>query len=217
MITALRRRWPLGVAIAFAALFIAGQLVVPAPPDLHATGEQIIAYYRDHHTALRVSVWLTTLAGVPFAVLVAWFRQQVRGAGRDVVLLGGAAIAIETAILTWVNAGLALHPDSLDPRTARALADIVAYYGPVLTISVILLAAPLGWTATRTDSLLPTWLGALTAVLVVEQAIETVTIFGTSGFIAPGGPMNLLLGAGLFIAWAIAAAAALPSRLPPRT
>jgi len=27
--------------------------------------------------------------------------------------------------------------------------------------------------------------------------IETVTIFGRSGFIAPGGPMNLQLGAGL--------------------
>jgi hypothetical protein len=34
---------------------------------------------------------------------------------------------------------------------------------------------------------------------VVEQLVETVTVFGRKGFTAPGGPMNLLLGAGLFL------------------
>jgi len=44
---------------------------------------------------------------------------------------------------------------------------------------------------------LPRWLGAIAAVALVEQLIETVTIFGSHGFIAPGGPMNIYLGAGL--------------------
>jgi hypothetical protein len=38
---------------------------------------------------------------------------------------------------------------------------------------------------------------AIAAVALVEQLIETVTIFGSHGFIAPGGPMNIYLGAGL--------------------
>ena len=41
------------------------------------------------------------------------------------------------------------------------------------------------------------WLGVVAAIAIVEQAVETVTIFGTHGFTAPGGPMNLILGAGL--------------------
>ena len=35
------------------------------------------------------------------------------------------------------------------------------------------------------------------ALAVAEQLIETITIFGRHGFIAPGGPMNIYLGAGL--------------------
>ena len=38
----------------------------------------------------------------------------------------------------------------------------------------------------------------MTGIALVEQLIETVTIFGRLGFNAPGGPMNVYLGAGLF-------------------
>jgi len=37
----------------------------------------------------------------------------------------------------------------------------------------------------------------LRAVALAEQTIETVTIFGQDGFTAPGGPMNVYLGAAL--------------------
>src|SRR5437763_6923153 len=37
------------------------------------------------------------------------------------------------------------------------------------------------------------WLGIVTLVALLEQLIETVTLFGNRGFIAPGGPMNLFL------------------------
>jgi hypothetical protein len=35
----------------------------------------------------------------------------------------------------------------------------------------------------------------------MEQAIETVTIFGTTGFTEPGGAMNFDLGGTLTYAW----------------
>ena len=37
----------------------------------------------------------------------------------------------------------------------------------------------------------------------VEQGVETITVFGESGFIAPGGAMNLYLGGVLGMAWVI--------------
>ncbi len=40
-------------------------------------------------------------------------------------------------------------------------------------------------------------------VFFVEQAIETVTVFGTSGFLAPGGAMNLYLGGAIGMAWVV--------------
>lgn len=42
------------------------------------------------------------------------------------------------------------------------------------------------------------------AVAFGEQAVETITIFGSTGFTEPGGPMNVMLGAGLVAAWLIA-------------
>jgi hypothetical protein len=44
---------------------------------------------------------------------------------------------------------------------------------------------------------LPRWLGFVAAVALAEQLVETITIFGRHGFIAPGGAMNVDLGAGL--------------------
>jgi hypothetical protein len=44
-------------------------------------------------------------------------------------------------------------------------------------------------------------LTVLGVIAFVEQAIETITVFGTHGFIAPGGDMNLLLGAALTAVW----------------
>ena len=43
----------------------------------------------------------------------------------------------------------------------------------------------------------------LGAIAFAEQAVETITVFGTHGFTAPGGDMNILLGAGLTLAWLI--------------
>jgi hypothetical protein len=85
---------------------------------------------------------------------------------------------------------------------------VSAYFGPVLTVSIVLLIAPIGLAAWRGDGGFPRWLAWFTGVFALEQSIETITVFGKRGFIAPGGPMNFVLGAGLFVAWVIAAGAA---------
>lgn len=204
------RRWPLFAAIGFALLFAVGQVIVPAPPHVTDSGEKVVAYYRDHAAGVRLALWLTALAGLVFVPLVAWMRTRLRGIGRDVFLIGAATIVIETGVLTWLVAALALHADQMEPHTARLVADIGSYYGPGLTLAVTFLAAPIGWAALR-EGAFPRWVGWLSVVLVAEQLIETVTIFGKRGFIAPGGPMNLMLGAGLFIVWFVATAASTPA------
>ncbi|HMC72198.1 MAG TPA: hypothetical protein VKJ07_23775, partial [Mycobacteriales bacterium] len=116
---------------------------------------------------------------------------------RDVFLFGAIAFAAETAVQGWLWAGLALHPGSLTGDNARLVLDIALYWGPVLTGAVITMLAPVAVAALTRVTRLPRWVGIVAAVAVVEQLVETLTIFGHKGFFAPGGPMNLDVGAGI--------------------
>ena len=91
-----------------------------------------------------------------------------------------------------------LHASSLDPATARVLADIASMWGPLMTVAALMLAGPVIWAARH--GRFPHWLGVVAAVFAVEQLIGLLTIIGPPGsFIAPGGPMTVYLGGGLFL------------------
>ena len=81
--------------------------------------------------------------------------------------------------------------------------------------SVTMMAAPT-WLALRGEAGLPRWLGVVGLVACTEQLVETITIFGSSGFTEPGGAMNLQLGATLVGIWLVAFAvwAGLRGRFP---
>jgi hypothetical protein len=119
-------------------------------------------------------------------------------------VIGGIAILISSAVQSWFWAGLALHADQLEPATARALLDVAVFFGPILTGATTTMMAPVTLLALRSKAGLPMWLGLLGAAAFVEQSIETITIFGSTGFTQPGGAMNLQLGAGLTLAWMMA-------------
>jgi hypothetical protein len=121
-----------------------------------------------------------------------------------VFFIGGIAILISSAVQSWFWAGLALHADQLEPATARALLDVAAFFGPILTGATTTMMAPVTLLALRNKAGLPMWLGRLGAAAFVEQSVETITIFGSTGFTQPGGAMNLQLGAGLTLAWMMA-------------
>ena len=85
--------------------------------------------------------------------------------------------------------------------TGGPYSPLIATY--VVVISAVALLSNVGvtWLAISGKSNLPRWLGVLGAVVMAEQAIEMVTIFGSTGFTAPGGAMNMQLGAGLYSVW----------------
>jgi len=208
------KRWPLYVAIAYVVMLFAGLTFLPAAPETTASGREIVDYYVEHASAVRLAMWLGAWSTVPLVLLIAHLRARITGIGRDVMLLGAASLVTTTAVWSWFNLGLALHPGTLDAHVARTITDVGAYFGPVVTVAIVLLIAPVGLAAWRRAGGLPRWLAWLTIVFLAEQSIETITIFGKSGFIAPGGPMNLNLGAGLLLVWVIAAGAASSSASP---
>lgn len=197
-------RWS---AVVFAALFLLAAFVVPPPPGLAASGQEVVRYYREHAGAVRLSAWLFVVSGGPYALFVCWVRSVLRGIGRDVAFFGGAALGVLTTAWLWVTAGPALHPEALQPETARAVADIAAIYGPTVTVVVVLFAAPVALDALRAAGVFAPWVGWLSAALVVEQAVESLTVFPEDGFFAPGGGMNFAVGLPLFLVWAVATAA----------
>jgi hypothetical protein len=161
-----------------------------------------------HHDGIRDGVqWFvwSIAAGTPLSALVlALLRRLLPAPHRDVYFIGAVIIVMTNAVQAWTWGGLALHAGQLEPATARAVLDVAVFWGPVLTGATITMMAPVTLLALRRQAGLPRWLGALGALAVVEQAVETVTIFGSVGFTQPGGAMNLQLGAALTGAWSLA-------------
>lgn len=200
-----RDPWPIVAAVAYVTLVAVGLFAVPAAPGVSASGARLVRFYRDHASGVRTTTWLGAVSLIPLAVLMAHLRQRLDGVARDVALLGAVGLVATTIVWSWFGAGLALHAALVPPGTARALADVSAYFGPVLTVSIILLVVPVGLEAWRREDALPRWLAWLSFAFAVEQAVETITIFGTRGFTAPGGTMNFELGATLFLVWVVGA------------
>jgi hypothetical protein len=190
----------LSVTVGFGLLYAGAAIALGSTPDSGDSGQSVAAWFRDHDGQVRVWTWLLTLSAPLFAVFAALIRAQLPAPHRDVFFFGAIAFAAETAVQGWFWAGMAWHADRLEPATARTLLDIASFWGPVLTSTTVTMLAPVVLLALRGEAGLPRWLGIVGAVALVEQLIETVTIFGRHGFIAPGGPMNIYLGAGLVAA-----------------
>ncbi len=202
MTNATPTRTPLWAALAFVGLLIAGVAVVPTPPAVTDSAAAVVAFYRDHHDAIALQAWLTMAATVPAAALVAFVARRMSTAARYAFIVGAATTVGLLAVGLLLRLGLALHPATIDPATARSLADVEAYWTPLATFPIIIQAGAVIYAVRAGD--FPGWLAVVSGVLVVEQLAESATVFGHHGFLAPGGDMNSLLGPALYGIWLIA-------------
>jgi len=194
----------LGATAAYAILSTVGLVAFGTLPAASETGAQLVAWFREHGDSVRWGVWAFTAAAPPFALMVALLRRLLPAPHGDMFLIGAVAFMAALAVYTWTWAGLALHTDQLEPATARAILDVAVFFGPVLTGSTTTMMAPVTLLAMSRQPRIPRWLGALGLIAFVEQAVETITIFGSTGFAQPGGAMNMQLGAGLTFSWILA-------------
>ncbi|MFL6089299.1 MAG: hypothetical protein ACJ71Z_04070 [Aeromicrobium sp.] len=193
---------PLLSAVAAVALFIVGNAFLGTPLQVDDSPAKTVAWLQRHHADVPVAVACFTLSAVPLFILTAWVRRALPDVYGYAFLAASGAFVAQFLVSSWFLSGAALHADTIDPRTARSLLDVGAYFGPVLTTTDGVMAGTVALAALRLG-VLPRWLGWLSALFVVEQLAEMSTIYGTSGFAAPGGPWNNMLGAGLFMVWII--------------
>jgi hypothetical protein len=197
------RRIPLVAGIVFAVLFILALLIVPTLPGIEQPQSAVVSYFRDHAGVIRLQALLITLGFLALVTILAYARQRLEGPAGHAFTIGSALIVAEFSVELWFAGGLALHAHTLDPVVARTVTGIALMFGPVLTVADVIVAVPIALAAKA--GRFPRWLGVLAAVFGIEQFVETVTIVGGPGlFISPGGPMNMLLGGGLFIVFFLA-------------
>jgi hypothetical protein len=204
-------------AILMMVLLVAETLALGQPPGPEASGRDVISWFAGQGGSARSYAWLMAVYMPVFATFAALVRDRLPSPHRNVFYAGATAFIAETAVSTWIWAGLSWHPDQLEPGTARALLDVTSFWGPVLNGATISMLAPVVILSWGTRAVLPRWLGIVGGIALTEQTIETITIFGHSGFTAPGGPMNLMLGAGLVGIWLLCLGISLARGSSPRS
>ena len=194
---------PLASAVAFVALFVIGSAFLGAPLRVEDSPADTVAWLQLHQSDVPVTVVCFALAMVPFLILIAWTRRALPDVYGYAFLAAAGAFVAQAMVATWFLAGTALHADTIDPQVARSLLDVGAFFGPVLTTTDVVMAGAVALAALREGSL-PRWLGWLSVVFAVEQFAELATVYGRSGFAAPGAEWNNVLGAGVLAVWLIA-------------
>ncbi|HET6817993.1 MAG TPA: hypothetical protein VFH66_12280 [Mycobacteriales bacterium] len=202
----------LGATVGFALLYLGATIALGTPPKIDDSGAVVAHWFSQNGGHVRTWAWLLTLSSPLFALYAAFVRQRLPVGLRDLWLIGAVAFIAETALQSWIWLALAVHGRSISPGTARTLLDVADYWGPVLTSTTVMMLLPVLFAALGPEQMLPRWLGYLAAVAAAEQLVETLTIFGRNGFMAPGGPMNVFLGAGL-VAVTLVALGVVVSRL----
>ncbi len=194
---------PLLAAVAFLALYATGTAFLGTPVRIDASPSDTQAWLQLRQDDIPVMVVSFALALIPFFVLAAWTRRALPDVYGYAFLGATAAFVTQAAVVLWFYAGTAVHADTIDPQTARSLLDVASYFGPVLTTTIVVMSGAVGLAALREGSF-PRWFGWFTVVFAGEQLAELATVYGESGFAAPGGEWNNVVGAGLFGLWALA-------------
>jgi len=181
------RRWallgPLAVALWVAGLFL---LNTSNPAD-HATGTQILAWYKAHADAIVMGGWLFMLGCLGFVAFVAGLRVRLaEAAGATSQLPGlalvGAAMAGAMGMLTAaVDLAGGIDKNDIDPATAATFHHSVDVFFVGAELAAIVPVAAVAILVWRTR-VMPRWWAAfagLVAVVLVAGPIGWLgLIFG---------------------------------------
>jgi len=170
-------------------------------PTVESSGQEIVQWFSDNGTNARIYAWTAAFVSLGLAIFGGQVAAQLPRPHRYIFLAGVLGAAVTAQVQAWIWAGLALHPQGLDPSAARTIFDIAAYWGPLVNGSTTTMAAAIAALGFGASPIIPRWLTWLSVIFLLEQAIETVTVFGRTGFIAPGGAMNVYLGGAIGFLW----------------
>lgn len=176
------RRWAL-IGPLTIALWIVGIILINhnGPAD-HASGSEILAWYKSDTDTIVLGGWLFMLGCLGFVTFVAGFRQRLAasvGTGSQLpgLALAGAAMAGVFGMLTAaVDLAGGIDKSDIGPATAAAFHHSVDIFFVSAELAVILPIAVVALVAWRTR-VLPRWWAAFSGLVAV------VLIIGPIGWI----------------------------------
>jgi hypothetical protein len=181
------RRWAL-VGPLTVALWVVGIILINknGPAD-HATGAQILAWYRSHTNSIIVGAWLFMLGCLGFVSFVAGLRVRLSEAAGPtsqlpMLALVGAGMAGLAGMLTaGVDLGGGIDKNEIGPATAAAFHHSVDIFFVGAELAAVIPLAAVAILAWRTR-ILPRWWAAfagLVAVVLIAGPIGWIgLIFG---------------------------------------
>jgi len=188
--------------LATGALYVASFVALGGSvPTIDSSGQEIVEWFSDNGTRARIYAWTSAFISLGLAIFGGQVAVLLPKTHRYIFFAGVLGFAITAQVQGWFWAGLALHPHDLDPAAARTIFSISAYWGPLVNGSTATMAAALAALGFGVSPIIPRWLTWLSAIFFLEQAVETITVFGNTGFIAPGGTMNVYLGGAIGFVW----------------
>jgi hypothetical protein len=183
MTTTENRRWALLGPLAI-ALWIAGvALINHDAPASHATGAQILAWYKSDSDSVVVGAWLFMLGCLGFVTFVAGLRVRLaealgRASQLPALALVGAGMAGVMGMLTaGVDLVGGIDKNDIDPATAAAFHHSVDLFFVGAELAAILPLAAVAIAAWRTR-VLPRWWAAFAGLVAVVLAAGPIGWLG---------------------------------------
>jgi len=174
MNTSENRRWALVGPLTVALWIVGLALLTHTGPANHASGDEILAWYRASTDTILLGGWLFMIGCLGFVVFVAGLGQRLAA---PVLALAGAAIAAVSGMLTAaVDVAGGLDKNDITPATALAFHHAVDIFFITAELTAVLPLAVIAVLAWRTR-VLPRWWAAFSGLVAV------VLIVGPIGWI----------------------------------
>ena len=175
MNTSENRRWALAGPLTV-ALWIFGIILLNhnGPVD-HATGSEILAWYRSSTDTILLGGWLFMIGCLGFVAFVAGVGQRLAAPG---LALAGAAIAGVSGMLTAaVDVAGGIDKTDIGPGTAAAFHHAVDIFFITAELAAVLPLAVITVAAWRTR-VLPRWWAAFSGLVAVVLLVGPIGWIG---------------------------------------
>jgi len=176
MNTSENRLWALAGPLTVALWIVGLALLTSHQPGDHASGSDILAWYKAHTDTILLGGWLFMIGCVGFVTFVAGLRRRL-GEAAQLAVAGAAIAALSGMLMAAVDVAGGLDKKDIVPATAATFHHAVDIFFISAELAAILPVAAVAIVAWRTRAL-PRWWAAFSGLVAV------VLIVGPIGWIA---------------------------------
>ena len=169
------RLWALAGPLTVALWIVGLALLTGRQPGDHATGSEILAWYKAHTDTILLGGWLFMIGCVGFVTFVAGLRRRL-GEAAPLAVAGAAIAGLSGMLMAAVDVAGSLDKKDIVPATAATFHHAVDIFFVCAELTAILPIAVVAIVAWRTRSL-PRWWAAFSGLVAV------VLIVGPIGWI----------------------------------